>query len=159
MRLKDPSQSLPLSRYLQPPGQQSLKLTASSADKKDDPTQLRLQAAGRSFEGFMLGEMLKEMRRSEDAAGGILKPSRAEKMFVEQQCEALGDLLAAREPLGLARLLRSTIGSTGGGTLEDRKQPGQPNQPDQSAPADQSHGSDGAGASVRVSKPFPLPRR
>lgn len=63
-------------------------------------------AVCRKFEGFLLGELFKQMREGETNGRGILPVSRAERIFRAQQCEVLGDLLAEREPLGLARLLR-----------------------------------------------------
>ena len=102
-------------------GQQGIKLTPPVTDNKADQVGSRLHGACRQFEGFMLGELLKAMQPSDS---GFLRRGRAERMFINQQCEALGELLAAREPLGLARLLRETI------------RPGQTSRPqDANAPA------------------------
>ncbi len=65
----------------------------------------QMAQAGRAFEGFMLGELLKTMRNAEGQDGGLFPPSRAERIFINQQCEALGNTLGEREPLGLARML------------------------------------------------------
>lgn len=129
MRLTNQNREPALAKSLHGPEGGALKLATTTADKKEDPSQLRERDACRSFEGFMLGELLKQMRQAEGSDGGILPRSRAEKMFANQQCEALADLLASREPLGLADLIRSSIGSTGGGSLEDRKHPNQPDKP------------------------------
>ena len=108
-------------------------MAGGGADTKEDSVQLRepvgekAEGRGRAaclrFEGCLLGEMLKTMRDVEGESKGILPVSRGEKMFVRQQCEALGDVLAEQEPLGIARLLGRTIHSTGfngGGHDEDR---------------------------------------
>lgn len=75
-------------------------------------TRGRAQDAGavcRKFEGFLLGELFKQMREGEISGKGIIPVSRAESIFIRQQCETLGDLLAERGPLGLARLLGSQV--------------------------------------------------
>ena len=108
----------------------SLKTAAVETDNNEDTQQQRLRAACQSFEGFMTGELLKAMRQTEASGGGILPTGRAERIFIGQQCEALGEVLARREPLGLGRLLYTaavasaqnttqTRHSTGGGSHED----------------------------------------
>lgn len=74
-----------------------------------DPGEARTQAACQAFEGFLLGEMLKIMQETVSSQQGLLPQSRAEQMFRRQQAEALGEVLAAREPLGIARLLRQSL--------------------------------------------------
>lgn len=64
----------------------------------------KLKAAGQAFEGFLLGEMIKIMQETVRSEQGLLPPNRAEQMFRRQQAEALGEALAAREPLEIARL-------------------------------------------------------
>jgi Rod binding domain-containing protein len=108
-----------------------LKREVAVADNKDDTRQQRLRKACTDFEGMMLGELLKTMRQTEGDDSGILPTGRAERIFINQQCEALGDVLAQREPLGLGRMLYTAASanlaasttqaghSTGGGTHED----------------------------------------
>lgn len=74
-----------------------------------DPVEARTQAACQAFEGFLLGEMMKIMQETVVSQQGLLPTSRAEQMFRRQQAEALGEILAAREPLGIARLLRQSL--------------------------------------------------
>lgn len=81
--------------------------------------QQRLNAACRGFEGVLLGEMLKAMQQAEKDPGGIIPTSRAERIFLQQQCEVLGDYLAQGEPLGVARLMRQALSRTGGGSCAD----------------------------------------
>jgi Rod binding domain-containing protein len=121
MELTTTRRALPLAQHLHGADTRPLKLPAQVADNKDDLVQRKLQKASQSFEGFMIGELLKAMRATEQTSEGILPTSRAEKMFTNQQCEALATIIAAREPLGLARLLRSNVGGTGGGSHEDRE--------------------------------------
>jgi len=49
------------------------------------------------------------MRQGNPLAEGILPAGSGERIFVGQQCEALGSALAAREPLGIARMLRQSL--------------------------------------------------
>lgn len=102
MRLNSQQTSHNLVNTRRPP----IKPLGAAADNKADDPAGRLSGACRQFEGFMLGELLKAMQPSE---GGFIPRGRAERVFMNQQCEALGEALAAREPLGLARLLRETI--------------------------------------------------
>lgn len=110
--MRTPKPTADLTPYLPLGAATGLKLSRPVADKEEDAAQLRERHACRKFEGFLLGEMLKQMRNPDGLSGGLIPASRAERMFIGQQCEALGDLLAAQEPLGLARLLRSNIHST-----------------------------------------------
>ena len=106
MRLTDKPTEIPLAKYQPKP---PLALDAGTAAKtKTSPSSGAKDpsAVCRKFEGFLLGELLKQMREVETSGKGILPVSRAERIFIAQQCETLGDLLAEREPLGLARLLR-----------------------------------------------------
>jgi len=96
MRLNDKPAGIPLTQC---PTKTALALDPKASTK--DPG-----AVCRKFEGFLLGELFKQMRGGESSGQGILPVSRAERIFQGQQCEVLGDLLAEREPLGLARLLR-----------------------------------------------------
>lgn len=96
MRLADKPAGIPLTQ-----GRKEPPLTLDRKGSTKDPG-----AVCRKFEGFLLGELFKQMRNSETSGKGILPVSRAERIFIGQQCETLGDLLAQREPLGLARLLR-----------------------------------------------------
>jgi Rod binding domain-containing protein len=100
---------LSLQSYLQKNTLQSLKIGTKSADNKGGSSQAELAAACRSFEAFMIGEMLKTMRGEGASERGILAASRGEKIFIQQQCEALGEVMAAREPLGIARLLQQSL--------------------------------------------------
>lgn len=83
-------------------GQQGSKLALAPDAKTKAPD---LGPACRRFEGFLLGELFKQMREGETGGQGIIPVTRAESIFVRQQCEMLGDLMAQREPLGLARML------------------------------------------------------
>jgi Rod binding domain-containing protein len=104
MRLTDKPTENMLAQHQTKP---ALSLSAKTATKTTgsggapDPT-----AVCRKFEGFLLGELFKQMRNGETRGQGIIPVSRAERIFIAQQCETLGDLMAEREPLGLARLLR-----------------------------------------------------
>lgn len=121
-----------ITEYLHPTPAEGLKLAGGPADTKDDSVQLRVREACRQFEGFWLGEMLKAMREAGGEREGLVPVSRAEKIFVRQQCETLGDILAEQEPLGIARLLGSNIhsnGFNGGGRDEDRDLQLQPVEP------------------------------
>jgi Rod binding domain-containing protein len=160
MRLDQPQQFMPLVKCLHASDAKALKLTGAAADRQNDPNQARVQSACKSFEGFMLGEMMKQMRPVEESEGGILPTSRGEKMFSAQRCEALGEQLAAREPLGLARLLRSAIGSTGGSSNANSTMLDQPDHKAASGGTLDAYRS-GANFPVRrlTQKSFPLPRR
>jgi len=107
MRMTDKPTEFSLAQHQSRPSR-SLP-TAAGADTKLSPAKAeeRTGPACRKFEGFLLGELLKQMRDSETSGKGLVPVSRAEHIFVRQQCEILGDLLAEREPLGLARMLRS----------------------------------------------------
>jgi Rod binding domain-containing protein len=105
--------ALSLQSYQAASGPLGLKLHPQPADNQDGAQQAKLAAACRSFEGFLVGEMLKTMRESTGAAQGVLPVSRAESIFLRQQCEALGEALAQRQPLGIARMLQQSVqGST-----------------------------------------------
>jgi Rod binding domain-containing protein len=99
MRLDNETRNLSMSPYR--------SQTSSAPESTPDSRAEQLTKASRGFEGFMLGELLKTMRNAEGADRGIIRTSRAERIFINQQCEVLGNLLAEGEPLGLGRLLSS----------------------------------------------------
>jgi Rod binding domain-containing protein len=101
--------ALSLQPYRAVSGPFGLKLRPQPTDNQDGAQQAKLTAACGSFEGFLVGEMLKIMRESVGAGQGVLPVSRAETIFVRQQCEALGEVLAQRQPLGIARMLQQSV--------------------------------------------------
>lgn len=93
--------------------------TDPAARQTPEERAAQMAQAGRTFEGFMLGELLKTMRNAEGQDRGLFPASRAERIFINQQCEALGNALGEREPLGLARMLcRQIPGSSTADTAE-----------------------------------------
>ncbi len=72
----------------------------------------QLRQACQRFEGLLLAELLKLMRQTEATNRGLLPVSRAERIFINQQCEALGEALASVEPLGIARLLYQALSAS-----------------------------------------------
>lgn len=104
--LRPDSRNLPLRRPSETAS--GLKLHSTAADNKQDTDQQQA-AACQAFEGFLLGEMLKLMREDGPSGQGVLPVSRAESVFLRQQSEALGEVLAQRQPLGIARLLQRSL--------------------------------------------------
>jgi Rod binding domain-containing protein len=88
----------------------ALKLGPHPADKEDGAAEDRLRAACQSFEGLLVGEMMKAMRQTSPAGEGVLAVGRGESIFAAQQCEALGSVLAERQPLGIAGMLWRALG-------------------------------------------------
>ena len=86
-----------------------LKGRPEQADKGSGRTATELEAACRSFEAFFIAQMLDVMREAGESDRGLLPTSRAEKIFLAQQNEALAEVLADREPLGVARMLREAL--------------------------------------------------
>ena len=85
---------------------------AELADNKDGISDTKTRAACRSFEAFMIAQMLRVMYEAGENAKGILPAGRAEKIFRSQQCDALGEVLASREPVGITRLLAEAVAHT-----------------------------------------------
>jgi len=125
MRLNNEPHSFSLAPYQgKPAGPVCLTATERAA---------QLSQAGRAFEGFMLGELLKVMRNAEGESRGVIPVGRAERIFVNQQCEALGEALAQTEPLGLARMLVAQAGlpmESNPATMQSLRRPGGPHAPD-----------------------------
>lgn len=95
MRLNDQPIRLPV------PGQKPATTIEATAAEQ------RTIDSCRKFEGFLLGEMLKTMRSAESESKGVIPVSRAERIFIGQQCEVLGDILGRTEPLAIRALLAS----------------------------------------------------
>lgn len=91
-----------------------LKSAPSVTDNTDERWSSDLSQACEAFEGLLIGEMLKAMRQSSAIAEGILPMGSGERIFMAQQCEALGSALAQREPLGIARLLLQSLAEPSG---------------------------------------------
>lgn len=89
----------------------------------------QLRQACQRFEGFLLAELLKLMRHTEVTHKGLLPVSRAERIFIHQQCEALGEALAPLEPLGIARLLYQALSAPLPGRTSPDFQPVRTTQP------------------------------
>jgi len=96
-------------RQVAPAPQIALKSTTSGADKAGAGRDDALARACRSFEGLLIGEMLKTMGGGEGGTSGILPAGRGEVIFRRQQSEALGDAIAGSSPLGIARLLEQSL--------------------------------------------------
>jgi Rod binding domain-containing protein len=106
--IQTPTAGRPAASYRQNNSMFPLKSAAVGADKTNSPSSAQERAC-QSFEAFMIGEMLKTMRGGGPSAQGVLPVSRAESIYQRQQCEALGEILAQRQPLGIARLLNQTL--------------------------------------------------
>lgn len=116
-----------------------LKSSDTSADKKDEGESKAETRACQAFEAFMIGEMMKSMRGDAVGGRGILPISRAESIYVRQQCETLGQVMAEREPLGIASLMRQTLNRNGGEVHEDRKHYYQQHQSNSSHATNATH--------------------
>lgn len=99
-------------RELSPTAEQPgipLKTPVRKTDRGNEARNEDLRQACQAFEGMLLGEMLKAMRSSGTMGEGILPVGAGERVFTAQQSEALGAVLARREPLGITRVLLDSL--------------------------------------------------
>lgn len=79
--------------------------TANGAAAKD----ARLKAQCQAFEGLLLGEMLKSMRKTVPHSKGLMGESSSEQQTRQMYDEKLCDVLSARGVLGIGQQLYNTV--------------------------------------------------